>query len=265
MRSSPPWSFGTLASAVFVGSLALACDPSANEEVLRLIDDVITIGNDNVAIVCDCWDEAGFASRSACLEDQILPSQRRCVEDAYLREPDASELFLSCVTPILRELGECLDARLSCDAPDGTNACFSDYELGRESCVEVPRSVERALEDCGVDAGGGSGPPAGPGGSDDSVGVPETTATTTEGDDTDGQSTDPTTAESTDPSTAEESTDPVPPDGPPSEDGSTTEPFPEDPSETSGPAPPCPYAGDGECDEPEGTDVCAEGSDPADC
>ncbi|MBX7083456.1 MAG: hypothetical protein K1X88_29885 [Nannocystaceae bacterium] len=118
--------------------------------VEQLVAEVIEISNDNVEIVCDCWDEAGFASRGACLEDQILPSQRRCVEDAYGREPEASSLYLDCITPLLRELGTCLDERLSCDAPDGTDACFADYDLGRESCVELPRSVDRALEDCGL-------------------------------------------------------------------------------------------------------------------
>lgn len=138
-------------------TLVTACDDSANGEVLRLIDDVITIGNQNVEIVCDCWDEAGFESRAVCLDDQILPSQRRCVEDAYLRDADASELFLSCVTPLMRELGECLDARLSCTEPDLVDACFADYDLGRESCVVVPQSVQRALDDCSV--GGGDDAP----------------------------------------------------------------------------------------------------------
>ena len=27
----------------------------------------------------------------------------------------------------------------------------------------------------------------------------------------------------------------------------------------------CPYTGDGECDEPEGTGICPEGTDPGDC
>jgi hypothetical protein len=31
------------------------------------------------------------------------------------------------------------------------------------------------------------------------------------------------------------------------------------------PRSPCPYAGDGVCDEPEGTRICVEGSDPMDC
>lgn len=137
-----------------------ACD--ADDEgsgVLARIDEAITQGNDNVAIVCDCWDEAGFASRSECLDDQILPSQRRCVEDAYQREPEASELYLECVIPLMRELGECLDARLSCTEVDGTDACFDDFHLGRESCVQVPMSVQRALDDCdeGGDGGGSGG------------------------------------------------------------------------------------------------------------
>lgn len=36
----------------------------------------------------------------------------------------------------------------------------------------------------------------------------------------------------------------------------------DDPGETP---PSCPYTGDGECDEPEGTAICVEGTDVADC
>jgi hypothetical protein len=154
--------------------LVAACDLGSSDDgdVLALIDEVITLGNDNVAIVCDCWDEAGFASRTDCLDDQILPSQRRCVEEAYQRDADAAKLFLECVVPLARELGECLDARLSCVDPSGTDACFDDYDLGRESCVEVPRSVQRALDDCDA---GGSEPQPTPSDSDPPPPAPEPT------------------------------------------------------------------------------------------
>ncbi|MBX7077536.1 MAG: hypothetical protein K1X88_00030 [Nannocystaceae bacterium] len=36
-------------------------------------------------------------------------------------------------------------------------------------------------------------------------------------------------------------------------------------SDTSTGGGPCPYAGDGECDEPEGSGLCPEGTDPLDC
>lgn len=144
--------------AFFLVALVTSCDEPADDEVLRLIDDAIVIGNDNVAIVCDCWDEAGFESRAQCLDDQILPSQRRCVEDAYLRDAEASKLLLSCVTPLMRELGECLDARLSCDDPELVDACFEDYDLGRETCVDAPQSVQRALDDCSNGGGGDDAP-----------------------------------------------------------------------------------------------------------
>ncbi|MFO0632640.1 MAG: hypothetical protein U0168_07310 [Nannocystaceae bacterium] len=182
---------------------------SGGGDVEQLVAEVIEINNDNIEIVCDCWDEAGFSSRGACLEDQILPSQRRCVEEAYGREPEASSLYLDCITPLLRELGTCLDERLSCTAPDGTDACFADYDLGRESCVELPRSVDRALEDCGL---GGSSSSSDPG--------------------------------TTDGSSGGDTSDPPPP--PPAPDG-------------------CAWTDDGACDEPEGSGLCAEGTDVDDC
>ncbi|MBL8945928.1 MAG: hypothetical protein JNK45_22380 [Myxococcales bacterium] len=189
--------------------LVAACDLGSSDDgdVLALIDDVITLGNDNVAIVCDCWDEAGFASRTDCLDDQILPSQRRCVEEAYQRDPDAARLYLECVVPLVRELGECLDARLSCVDPSGTDACFDDYDLGRESCVEVPRSVQRALDDC--DAGGSDSAPTpddsgpAPGGPDPAPDDPDPSGGA-------GEPTDPPAPEPTDPP-APEPTDPPAP------------------------------------------------------
>lgn len=164
---------------VLASVLLLACDPAggssnddgdgggggADASVAALIDDAIEQSNDNIEIVCDCWDEAGFTSRGACLEDQILPAQRRCVEDAYARDAAASRLYLECVVPLMRELGTCLDARLDCVDPSTVDACFADFDLGRESCVQVPLSVQRALDDCnpvdGTDSGGAPGPDPG--------------------------------------------------------------------------------------------------------
>jgi len=225
-------------------TLVTACDDSANGEVLRLIDDVITIGNQNVEIVCDCWDEAGFESRAVCLDDQILPSQRRCVEDAYLRDADASELFLSCVTPLMGELGECLDARLSCTEPDLVDARFADYDLGRESCVVVPQSVQRALDDCSV-GGGDDGDAPGESSATEESGSPGTGEDT--GGDTapDPDSEDDGPAPPQDTGTADEG--PAPPDdsstddGPaPPDDTGTAEgtDWPDDTGGGGGPSPP---------------------------
>lgn len=44
----------------------------------------------------------------------------------------------------------------------------------------------------------------------------------------------------------------------------TTSPETTDPTTDTG-NPECPYYGDGECDEPEGTNLCPEGTDPLDC
>ncbi len=144
--------------------VASACDADDDEQVLRLIDDAIELENDAIAIVCDCWSEAGFDSRGQCLEDQVLPSQRRCVEDAYLRDAEASELYLDCVVPLIDELGTCLDQRLSCEMPSDADPCFSDFDLGATACIDVPKSVQRALDDCFVGSSGGSSTTAPDGG-----------------------------------------------------------------------------------------------------
>ena len=141
-------------AGALLGPGALACDKPGNDDaVLGLIEDALAHENDGIAIICDCWEELGEASRNDCLDDQILPSQRRCIEDAYLRDSEASRIYLECLVPLRVELNDCLDDKLECSDAGPTGACFEDFDLGLESCIELPNSVERGLGDCY--AGGG--------------------------------------------------------------------------------------------------------------
>lgn len=165
----------TVAAAFLVAPFGLACDSTdADTRVLARIDDALRLENDAIAIVCDCWEELGEASRSACLDDQILPSQRRCIEDAYLRESAAAQLYLECLVPLIGELNACLDEKLACEDPGPTAACFDDFDLGLRECVALPNSVQRGLDECyagaGINNGGGEGDdgmPAADGGGED--------------------------------------------------------------------------------------------------
>ena len=131
----------TLLAPIALAGLG-ACDLTGDHaEVLVLIDDAIDLENDAIDVVCDCWSEMGLDSRGECLDGQILPSQRRCVEDAYLRDADASRMYLECVVPLIDELGTCLDERLSCNDPAGADPCFDDYDIGAKACIDVPASV----------------------------------------------------------------------------------------------------------------------------
>ncbi|MEM6991421.1 MAG: LDL receptor domain-containing protein [Myxococcota bacterium] len=167
MRSLKPFlTWAAICTATTV-PFALACDPAASddERVLELIDDAIGLENDAIGVICDCWEELGENSRNDCLDDQILPSQRRCIEDSYLRESAASKLHLECLVPLMGELNTCLDAKLECQDADPTDACFEDFDLGLRDCVVLPNSVRRGLEDCygsgGINAADGGSAPDG--------------------------------------------------------------------------------------------------------
>lgn len=185
---------------------AVACDPGdPDAEVRALIEESIDLANETVDVFCDCWEEFGEPSRSECLGDQVLPAQRRCIEDAYLRDAEASKLRLECTTKLLGEYRDCLDAKLECSDAGPANACGQDLDIGVQECIELPNSVERALGDCSA----GSGPAASGGGGDEGG-----TGWSDEGGDGDGG---------------------------------------------------CQWTNDGVCDEPEGLDVCPEGTDVDDC
>ena len=172
-----------------LGPAALACKgPSDAEVVLDLVDRALTLENDGIAILCDCHEALGDASKNDCLADQLLPSQRRCIEDAYLRDAKASRAYLECLVPLLSELNECVDAKLECSDIDPVFACLDDLDLGLESCIELPKSVDRGLEDCydgggligddGATSGVADDESSGTDGTGDDTGpeVPETTA-----------------------------------------------------------------------------------------
>ena len=172
-----------LAGALIVPA-AFACDTAGDDDaVLELVDDALEMENEAIAIICDCWEVLEIGdSKNDCLDDQILPSQRRCIEDAYLRDAAASRIYLDCFVPLQAELNDCLDDKLECSDVGPTHACFEDFDLGLESCIELPNSVERGLGECyggaglyggdgGDDGDGSGGDPApgattGPGGGD---------------------------------------------------------------------------------------------------
>lgn len=161
-------------TALFTLALAApfaACDKSTDDDdfVRRLIQDSIDEENRGIDVVCDCWDEAGFESRGDCTEDQILPAQQRCIEDAFLRDAEASKLYLECIVPLQQELTSCLNRKLECNEPDQADPCFADFDLGAKECIELPNSVQRGLNDCrpGGVATGGGGSASTPGDDDD--------------------------------------------------------------------------------------------------
>lgn len=153
-RSKTSLSVFALAGALIVPAV-FACDTGGDADaVLELVDDALEMENEAIAIICDCWEELEIGdSKNDCLDDQILPSQRRCIEDAYLRDAAASRIYLDCLVPLQAELNACLDDKLECSDVGPTHVCFEDFDLGLESCIEPPNSVERGLGECYGDSG----------------------------------------------------------------------------------------------------------------
>lgn len=236
-----------LAGALIVPAV-LACDTEGDADaVLELVDDALAMENEGIAIICDCWQELEIGdSKNDCLDDQILPSQRRCIEDAYLRDAAASRIYLECLVPLQAELNTCLDDKLACGDVGPTLACFEDFDLGLGNCIEPPNSVKRGLGECygdsglyGSDSGGEPGP-------SDSGGDPEPGGTTGTGGQGDGDG---------------------PGDGAEEDEGEVGEPPGEDSGSTCQP-------GDFVCDddscipagwECDGEEDCAGGEDEANC
>jgi hypothetical protein len=125
-----------------------ACQEDAG--VTELVDQYIDERNAQVEVVCDCHEALGFSDRSTCLRDngQVLPSQRRCIIDAFERSESAAKDFLECYLPLEEEFRACLDDRLTCDDFQAASPCVDDYNVGARDCIALPASVERAYAEC---------------------------------------------------------------------------------------------------------------------
>jgi hypothetical protein len=114
-----------------------------------LVDEYLAELNEQTTIVCDCWEDAWFESRTECMNEwSYLPSQLRCIKDALSGDPEAARQFLGCRLPLEREYTQCLYSRLDCDDGYATEACNADFDTGSKNCIDLPMSVERAMEEC---------------------------------------------------------------------------------------------------------------------
>lgn len=131
---------------------AFGCaDTPPEEQLVDRIDVYVDQLNEQAIVFCDCFDEAGHENRSDCQEanGEILPSKRRCYDDAFVRDIGATNTWLDCLQPLEDEFTSCLNTKLICsDLGNSATACVDDYGTGRKNCIELPASIERALEDC---------------------------------------------------------------------------------------------------------------------
>lgn len=126
-----------------------ACD-AEEVAVEDLVSDRLAASNELATIVCDCSDEWGYAHRSDCMQEwgEVLPAQRRCIQDAYARDEAAARSYLECVLPLQDELNHCIDGKLACGDIGPVDACFDDYDIGFDQCIQLPNAITRGLEQC---------------------------------------------------------------------------------------------------------------------
>ncbi|MEX1361745.1 MAG: hypothetical protein AB1Z98_01365 [Nannocystaceae bacterium] len=130
----------------------LACDGEDDpaDRVDSLIDRQVTEIEQQVEIVCDCWDDFGYESRTRCVDDafDLGPSQVRCIKDAYAEDTSAAIDFLECVLPLEREYTACIDQRLECSDFTSNDPCGEDYSVGYDDCIGLPSTITRDLDAC---------------------------------------------------------------------------------------------------------------------
>lgn len=101
-----------------------------------------------VAFACECFDDEGYESRSACVDDNKTTSgEVRCVANALEDEDEDDALaYLDCMIRYERAYLKCVaDEKLTCNDSDDT--CDSagddaDCEAG------ITRPTRTAIQDC---------------------------------------------------------------------------------------------------------------------
>lgn len=153
MPSPPTTITGTRRVALAIAATHLtAChfDGTAYDPLLVRANEWIDAQNEASAISCECSATQALTNASACAAAEAIdPERRRCMLEALARDADGSVAYLECVLPLERDLTECLDTNLRCEAPDSARACRDVYEIGLAACSEPPATVDRALPECG--------------------------------------------------------------------------------------------------------------------
>jgi hypothetical protein len=142
-----------MSRSLVLSLVALVLVPACNEDEPSIHDRVSDYAaeiNAQIDIYCDCWEEMAYGSRSECVDAYgfLGPSRQACYEDALSRDEAAASSWLDCVIQLERNYTACVDQRLTCDDFSSADACLSDWEIGYDSCIQLPESVVRGLEDC---------------------------------------------------------------------------------------------------------------------
>lgn len=143
----------TVSAAVFTAMVALAGGCGGDGGIAGSLDELEGINLDSEASLCACYQQLGYDTEEECLAynyEPMTPAQRDCLIAALEQDADASQEFLDCVTPLIREQSSCLAAIDTCDDTfvDRALACSpDDGEL--EACQALlPASVDTAADAC---------------------------------------------------------------------------------------------------------------------
>jgi hypothetical protein len=139
----------TILAAALLSTMTLAaCGDDAG--VTELVDAFVDERNAQAEVFCDCHEELGYSDRGTCLRanGQVLPSQRRCIIEAFERNESASKDYLECYLPLEEEFRRCMDDRLTCGDFEAVRPCIDDYDIGARDCIALPAAIERAYMDC---------------------------------------------------------------------------------------------------------------------
>ncbi len=143
----------TVSAVVFVAVAALAggCGDGGIEGSL---DELESINEETAGHLCGCYQQLGYATESACLAEGYQPmtaSERECLVAALEQDTDASQEFLDCVTPRIRDMNTCVAAIDTCDDTfvDQVIACAEQEDAQLEACQALlPASVDTAADAC---------------------------------------------------------------------------------------------------------------------
>jgi hypothetical protein len=140
----------TLAFAVsLVGSLG--CKNPERDELLNWLDDYDEERLGVRALLCGCPALLGFDTDDQCeaAEPAYSASEKECIADVFEGTEDRGIDYYSCVTPLLREYGDCLVNFGGTCEPTWSMPCEDEYDAAvADSCPELSSSKAAAVAAC---------------------------------------------------------------------------------------------------------------------
>ena len=143
---------GFFVGLAWVFAVSAGCGGRSSNEYAQLLD----AEDDAVAAECDCFELAGFASHSECVElnahfyyQADSEEERECGIDAWDEHADAAAIQeIQCPIDFNRELASCYRGNTACD-PDIAQACYdAAFEQYSNVCNEITGPVVAALRMC---------------------------------------------------------------------------------------------------------------------